>query len=412
MKIKSADNDKDKRDILLLLTQDLDCPSGLGRYYPISKNLAKHNLKIAIAALHSNYSALDTHSFIREGVKVDYVSQMHVKKLENKTEYPNIISLLWVSLKATWKLFVYTLKNPAKTIIIGKPHPMNSLAGLIGGRLIGAKIILDCDDYEAESNFYTSAWQKMILRIFENSMPKLVDRVTTNTMFNQKRIENLGVSSEKIYYLPNGVDFERFQNIDNNKKGLLSKRMNLETHKIITFIGSLSLANHPVDLLIKAFKVIIREFSSSKLVIVGGGKDIDTLKSLVRKLNLDDDVIFIGKVPPDIVPYYYSIADISVDPVYDTDEARGRCPLKMFESWTMETSFITADVGDRKFLIGSAQSGLLSEPGNYEDLAEKILLVLKDEDLASELIKISKERVDMFYWNNLVSSNLEIFINF
>ncbi len=65
-------------------------------------------------------------------------------------------------------------------------------------------MILDCDDYEAESNHTSSSWQKAILRFFENSMPKKVDLVTTNTYFNKNRMVKLGIPEEKIHYIPNG----------------------------------------------------------------------------------------------------------------------------------------------------------------------------------------------------------------
>jgi hypothetical protein len=65
---------------LFLLTQDLECPSGLGRYWPWAKALAKIGHPVEIAALHSDYSALGLKEFEQEGVRVRYVGQMHVLK--------------------------------------------------------------------------------------------------------------------------------------------------------------------------------------------------------------------------------------------------------------------------------------------------------------------------------------------
>ena len=76
-----------KQEILLLLTQDLKSPSGLGRYFPIAKYLVKAGFSVTIAALHPNYKSLTENQFIQDGVKVHYVSQMHVFKDENQTSY-------------------------------------------------------------------------------------------------------------------------------------------------------------------------------------------------------------------------------------------------------------------------------------------------------------------------------------
>jgi glycosyltransferase involved in cell wall biosynthesis len=400
---------KEKRDVLFLLTQDLECPSGLGRYFPLSKNLAKHDLKVSIAALHSNYSALEKHSFTKEGVKVDYVSQMHVRKEGNATDYFNFFSLLWISLKATWKLLIFTLITKANVIIIGKPHPMNSIAGYIGGRLLGAKIILDSDDYEATSNYFSSSWQKWVVRIFENTVPKMVDHITTNTIYNKQRMISSGIPSKKIDYIPNGVDQERFEEVDPKKVDELTTTLSLDNQKVIAYIGSLSLANHPVDLLMKSFKIISDKMENIKLLIVGGGKDLDELINLAFELKISDHVIFTGRVSPDLVPHYYEIADVTVDPVYNTNSAKGRCPLKMFESWASGTPFVTSDVGDRAILAGEEQAALLAKPGEPHDLAKKIITILNNPKLANYLCQTYQAKVREYYWGNLVNKNWIVF---
>jgi glycosyltransferase involved in cell wall biosynthesis len=387
--------------LVFLITSDLDSPAGVGRYFPLSKNLVRQGYSVSIAALHPNFKALDKHAFEKEGVKVVYISQMHVKKQESKTEYFNFIELLWVSIKATWKFLVFLLSKKADVVVIGKPHPMNSLAGLIGGYLSGSKVILDCDDYEAASNFFSSSLQQKIVAFFEDTVPSLVHHITTNTQFNQQRMVDLGVPIDKIDYLPNGIDFERFSNIDLSKIKTLNSRLNLDGKIVVSYIGSLNLANHPVDLLIKAFKIVLDQKQNAILLIIGGGKDLEKLQDLAEKLGLKKHTIFEGRVPPEVVPSYYLITDVSVDPVEDTLAAKGRCPLKLFESWAMRTPFVTADIGDRRALAGEPAAFLLSSPGDYHDLAEKILKILHEPTLENSLVTQGLARVNQFSWQNL-----------
>jgi glycosyltransferase involved in cell wall biosynthesis len=394
-----------RKKILFLLTQDLESPSGIGRYYPLSKYLVKQGFSVTIAALHSNFEKLEEYLFWKEGVKIAYVAQMHVKKDGHQTKYFNSPQLLWRSFIATWKLFLFTMKNPADFLVISKPHPMNSIAGLIGGHLLSTIILLDCDDYEAASNYFNSFWQRWIVETFENWMPKLVDHVITNTFFNQERMVKSGVPIEKIDYLPNGVDKERFIITDKNKSDQIVSKLNLDNQQVIAYIGSLSLANHPVDLLVESFKIISEKIENVKLLIVGGGKDLKALITLVGDLNIQDHVFFEGRVSPDLIPYYYQVVDVTVDPVYDTDDAKGRCPLKMFESWATGTPFVTSDVGDRAYLAGEPPSILLAEPGDSQDLAEKISSILTDPKLAKYMRHIGIERAKNYYWTNLVGNN-------
>jgi len=130
---------------------------------------------------------------------------------------------------------------------------------------------------------------------------------------------------------------------------------------------------------------------------------------LTKEMDIDNDVIFVGRVSPDSVPYYYQLADVSVDPVNNTDAAKGRCPLKMFESWAMNTPFVTSDVGDRSFLAGKTQSTLLSEPGNPDDLAAKIISILRDPKQALLMRVSGSVRVKKFFWCNIVQNHLDIF---
>ena len=75
--------------ILFLLTQDLESPSGLGRYAPLARELTVLGHQITIAALHSRYDTLDRRSFFKEGVDVRYLAPMHVKKRGNLKIYYN-----------------------------------------------------------------------------------------------------------------------------------------------------------------------------------------------------------------------------------------------------------------------------------------------------------------------------------
>jgi len=129
-------------------------------------------------------------------------------------------------------------------------------------------------------------------------------------------------------------------------------------------------------------------------------------------MDIDNDVIFVGRVSPDSVPYYYQLADVSVDPVNNTDAAKGRCPLKMFESWAMNTPFVTSDVGDRRTLAGTPPAILLSDPGNPADLAEKIIALLQNTRYQKLMSKLGYERVQEYYWRNILHRSLMIFKRF
>jgi len=138
-----------------------------------------------------------------------------------------------------------------------------------------------------------------------------------------------------------------------------------------------------------------------KLLIVGGGDDYNTLLAEVQRMGLSHATILCGRVAPDKVPLYYRLADVSVDPVRNDNAARGRSPLKLFESWACGVPFVSADVGDRRMLLGSPPAGLLARPGDAESLAKAIHQILSDPEMAETFRQRGLERVKSYYWDQL-----------
>lgn len=387
--------------ILFLLSQDLESPSGLGRYWPLAKELARLGHRVQIAALHSNYSALKQKEFEKNGVKILYVSQMHVQKNSQGKKYFPSWRLLQVAIMATLKLSRTALSTPADLIFVGKPHPMNGIAGSLTKILKRKRLVVDCDDYEAASSTFKYAWQKRGVVFFENRLPLYADCVTSNTHFTLDRLSGLGVPKDLLVYLPNGVDRDRFRAERQNAAEQIRAPLKWGGGKIVAFIGSLSLASHPVDLLLEAFHRVHRASPNAHLMLVGGGESLAFLQKESDQLGLTASVFFTGKVPPEAVPLYYRLADVIVDPVFDNDAARGRSPLKMFESWASGVPFITGEVGDRALVSGSPPASLLVTPGDPQTLADGILEVLSSQALSSSLISRGADRINLFYWDRL-----------
>lgn len=387
--------------ILFLLTQDLDSPAGVGRYFPLARELAKLGHQVNIAALHANFDALDQTHFKRDGVNVEYVAPMHVRKQNhNKFYYPSH-QLLPLVVRATWALGHAALRTPADIIHIGKPHPMNGLAGLAARYLRGRRVFLDCDDYEAATGHFSGAWQRHVVAFFEDHLPHHVHHITTNTYFLRDRLLALGVPPERITYLPNGVDRARFTPPSSAQVEERRAALGLIGKKVVAFIGSLSKPSHPVDLLLDAFLLIHQAQSQAVLLIVGGGEEFEPLQAKARAMGLENSVRFCGRVPAPEVPLYYHLADVSVDPVYADDIARSRLPLKLFESWACGVPFVTGDVGDRRAVLGTPPAGVLTEPGDPASLARAILHILECPDRAVSLRQRGLERVELFSWERL-----------
>jgi glycosyltransferase involved in cell wall biosynthesis len=390
--------------ILFLLTQDLESPSGGGRYWPLARVLAEHGHQVRIVALYSQSKFITTKCFEREGVIVEYVAPMHVIKEGNQKRYYSSLRLIAIALNATIKLSRAVLSSPADIIHVGKPHPMNSLAGLLASRLKRKVLCLDCDDHEAASNHFNSKWQKIVVELFEKWMPRMACLVSTNTYYMKSKLIEWGCPSDHIYYLSNGVDEEHFVTPKQNEVERLRTQLGLNGKRVILYLGTLSLISHPVDLLLESFARAIQIFPDAALLLVGGGEDSGRLISQAEALGIEHVTYFTGRVRTDEVSKYYHLADVSVDPVRDDASGRGRSPLKLFESWAAGVPVVTAGVGDRSFLLGQPPAGVLVEPpGDPRALADGICKVLQSRDFATQLSKLGLERVKLFTWERLAA---------
>jgi glycosyltransferase involved in cell wall biosynthesis len=396
--------------ILYLLTQDLESPTGAGRFFPLARELVLLGHQVNIAALHGNYKGLENTHFTRDGVGIHYLAQMHVKKAGNRKMYFNPGRLILISAYATWALTRAALRIPADIVHIAKPHPMNSIAGLAAKYIRKRYFVLDCSDYEAGTNRFSSAWQRWIITFFENNMPGHADFLTTHATFLRDRLLSLGVPSEKIAYLPNGVDYERFSILDEAELSSLRSTFGLQNKRVVAFIGTLTAHAHSVDLLMKAFRHVLQEIPEAVLLIVGGGEKYVQLQEFAQALGISAATIFCGRVPASHVNCYYRLADVSVDPVYDTEVARSRFPIKLFESWVTGIPFVTADVGDRRSLLEKPHAGLLAKPGDAVSLSNMIIRVLKNPALAEELRRNGYERARSFDWKILAKEMEKVYL--
>lgn len=395
--------------LLFLLTQSLDYPSGLGRYWPLAKELVRQGHQVQIAALHPTLESLSVRTIHDEAVEIRYVGPMHVRQQGNERQYYGTLGLGLAVMRASWGLTWQSLLSDSDTLHLCKPHPMNGLAWLLSHWLRGRKLYLDCDDYEAESNRYSGDWEKRVVTFWEDKLPRFARGITVNTRFTQKRLESLGYPVEQIIYVPNGIERQRFSDLDPARANSLRSQLGLGDGPVILYVGSLSSPSHPVDLLLDAFALVAPRYPSARLLIVGGGEDYAIIRQRAQDMNLKGSVIMAGRVDPSEVPDYYLLGDVSVDPVHDDLTARARSPLKLFESMATGTPVITSDVGDRREYLKGNQAGLLVAPGSAEPLAKGLVSLLGDPERRKLMGAKGLELAEQFYWDVQVHQFVRVY---
>jgi glycosyltransferase involved in cell wall biosynthesis len=395
--------------ITFVLTIGLDIPSGR-RYFALAKELVRLGHEVTILALHPSLRECHQREMELEGVRIYYLGQMHIRRYAGEVERFGPAKLFRILCASTGALAYRIARTEADVFHLGKPHPVNAVAAVLGGRLWkGVRLYLDCDDYEAQANAFGAEWQRSVFAFFEDVTPRFVRGITVNTPYLRERNVALGFPVHRIVYVPNGVDRDRIAALQDQDAQRLRHELGLDRTKLVAYAGHMGLVNHPVDLLLEAFAHVSRECGEVRLLLVGSGEDLELLRGQATQLGLDDRVIFIGYVPHDLALRYLKMADLSVDPVRDDPVARARSPLKIFESLAVGTPVVTGDVGDRRNILGDGTAGLLVDPGDSQALAEGIMELLRDDDRRRVMSEAALEVRNRYYWDVLVREFVKVY---
>lgn len=360
----------------MLITTGFERPAGV-RYSNIARGLVALGHEVTMLALHPDFAGCRQRRMQRDGVRMAYVGQMHARKVGGQPARFGPLALLRVVLQSSVAMAAAAARLDVDCYHLGKPQPINGLAGLLASRTRGRPLYLDCDDYEAGSNRFGFGWQRQVFAWWEDHLPARAAGVTANTLFLERRAAEHG--APRTVRVPNGIDPDHFRPLPASQREALRNSLGCDQGPLIGYVGSLSLNNHPVDLLLQGFALLRTELPQARLLVVGGGEDARSLRSLTAELGIAGQVRFAGHVPLGAVASFTSLCDITVDPVHDDDVARARCPLKLIESLALGIPMVTGDVGDRRALLEDGRAGVLVAPGSAAALAEALQGLARDD---------------------------------
>jgi glycosyltransferase involved in cell wall biosynthesis len=379
----------------------IERPSGR-RYFHIARELVRRGHAVRILALHPDLETCDQHRLRCQGVEVWYVGQMHARKRDGVTTRFTAWQLVRVLVESICGMIWGIVCSPADVYHIGKPQPVNGIAALLGVLLLRWRgFYLDCDDDEVTSSHFTAQWQRAIFAFWQWFLPRIALGVTVNTRFLVARIH--ASSRMPVVHVPNGVDLDTFQCPPPAVLQGLRTALGLHGRQVVAYTGTLTIFNHPVDLLVDAFALVAREVPEATLLLIGGGADLTLLRKQAANLGIQSSIIFTGYVPHAAVRAYLALSDMSVDPVFDNDVARARSPLKIFESLALGVPVVTGDVGDRAALLDYERAGVLVQPGSASALAEGITALLTDETRRDQLAQASQQHARRYDWRFLAA---------
>jgi glycosyltransferase involved in cell wall biosynthesis len=204
-------------------------------------------------------------------------------------------------------------------------------------------------------------------------------------------------TSSKIYVIPNGIDFDEIQKIR------VEDRLK---HPAILFMGTYSLKKG-IDVLLNAVPIIRKEIPSLHVYIAGKSvseEEDKNLKKLAEELNIEESVSFLGFISGAEKYAYYKSADIYVHP--SRYEPFG---VVLLEAMACGKPIVASRVGGIPFVVEDGETGLLFKSENVEELAEKVILLLRNKELRVKMGKAGRERAKLFTWERCAEMTVEVY---
>lgn len=211
---------------------------------------------------------------------------------------------------------------------------------------------------------------------------------TVSSAMKEYLTKNANCNPEKVVVTPNAVDLDSML-IDEEKVSVIREKYKIEkSDYVIGFVGSI-FPYHGVDVLLETFhKWIVGKPGSYKLLIVGDGEVLPTLKEYALKNFSEGKVIFTGNVPHNDVYNYISLMNIAV-------MARSNwygSPVKIFEYGALGKAIIAPDTVPVRDVMIDRVDGLLIKD-NENELMRAINFLVSNPDKAEKMANSFREKV-------------------
>jgi D-inositol-3-phosphate glycosyltransferase len=258
--------------------------------------------------------------------------------------------------------------------------------------------------------FHTLGEVKMRARVTEHepqarieaelAIAGAADRIVVASRHEQHLLTSLySANGGKIAVVPCGVDLERFFPID--KQAARTKLGLRDGERIILFVGRIEPLKG-IDILINA-AAQLHEDENFRVLIVGGDAraeaEVATLRALAERLDIDHHISFVGAVAHEELPMYYNAADVCVVPSYY--ESFG---LVAVEAMACGVPVVASRVGGLTSTISDGETGYLIPWRCPEPFAERLELLLDNDELRQSFGRAGREAVERFRWANVADA--------
>ena len=323
---------------------------------------------------------------VLEGIRIF----RHTLPLEAKGPFSFLLeygAALFHETRLAWKIF---FRHGFDTIHACNPPDLIFLVAL-PFKLLGRRFIFDHHDinpelYEAKFGRRDLFWR--LMRLLEWLTFKTADVViSTNESYRAIAVERGGKNPADVFVVRSGPDLARVRSVP-PEAGLKNGRKYL-----VGYVGVMG-EQEGIDLLLNAVRHLVKNRGRQDIqfVLVGGGPQLENLKTLARQLDLEAFVTFTGRVPDNLLFQVLSTADVCVNPDRASAMNDKSTMNKIMEYMAFGKPIVQFDLTEGRF--SARDASLYARADDVVDFAEKIEELLADEALRARMGEYGRRRVE------------------
>jgi phosphatidylinositol alpha-1,6-mannosyltransferase len=291
--------------------------------------------------------------------------------------------------------------DAATTILLGHYDCLHcgdlfpqGLSGVLLGKMFKLPVILFCHGDEisqTDKHRYQPRLRDFIYR--------QADAVIAANQFALDGLLRIGVSKERIHKLTPGVDVQHLH--PRPQENELKRRYGLSHKKVLLTVARL-VPRKGHRIVLQALPKVLPAVPNLRYLIAGEGPEKAGLQDLVRELHLGDVVIFVGDVPHDQICDYYNLCDVFV--MANRLETSGDVEsfgMVFTEANAVGKPVVGGKTGGTDEAIIDGKTGFLVNPDSADEVSDRLLLLLKNEDLCKGMGAAGLARVlSSFDWSS------------
>jgi len=294
------------------------------------------------------------------------------------------------------------VKNATFPLKIAYSYKMKTLIKRIKPEVLHAHYVTNYGLFGALCNFkpfVLTAWGSDVLIVPEARLISMIkayiaryvlrkaNLITCDAQHMKEAMRKLGVDPQRIIIICFGVDTKKFSPKEKSEK--LGAKLGIFGSPAVISLRNLD-PIYDVESLIRSVPWVLKEVPESKFLIAGKGSEEKRLRELAKSLGVSDNVKFVGFIPNEELPAYLNTVDVCVS----TSLSDAGIAASTAEAMACGLAVIVTDVADNRKWVEDGVNGFVVPIKDPKSLAEKIIYLLRNEDIRNQFGKINRKIIE------------------